>query len=94
MSPSPSSKPTRTIPSQTLFRGLEIIDAVANGVTTLPAISGKTGINSSTAHRLASALVQIRYLKFEPRKGYSLGSKLIELGFLAYQQSNLPGSTV
>jgi len=92
MSPSPSSKPTRTIPSQTLFRGLEIIDAVANGVTTLPAISEKTGINSSTAHRLASALVQIRYLKFEPRKGYSLGSKLIELGFLAYQQSNLPAT--
>lgn len=89
---SPSSKSTRVIPSQTLFRGLEIIDAVANGVTTLPAISEKTGINSSTAHRLASALVQIRYLKFEPRKGYSLGSKLIELGFLAYQQSNLPAT--
>ncbi|WP_034303834.1 IclR family transcriptional regulator [Herbaspirillum sp. RV1423] len=92
MSSSPSPKSTRAIPSQTLFRGLEIVDAVANGVTTLPAISEKTGINSSTAHRLASALVQIRYLKFEPRKGYSLGSKLIELGFLAYQQSNLPAT--
>lgn len=85
-----SSKPPRTIPSQTLFRGLEIIDAVAQGITTLPAISEKTGITLSTTHRLASALVQIRYLKFEARKGYSLGSKLIELGFLAYQQADLP----
>jgi len=92
MTHSPPPKSTRVIPSQTLFRGLEIIDAVANGVTTLPVICEKTGINSSTAHRLASALVQIRYLKFEPRKGYSLGSKLIELGFLAYQQSNLPAT--
>lgn len=50
-------------------------------------ISEKTGITFSTTHRLASALVQIRYLHFEPRKGYRLGSRLVELGFLAYRES-------
>jgi DNA-binding IclR family transcriptional regulator len=84
-----SDKSPRPIASQTLFRGLDIIDAVADGVVTVAAISARTGISPSTTHRLASALVQIRYLKFEPRKGYSLGSKLIELGFQAYEDSDL-----
>lgn len=83
-------KETRPITSQTLLRGMEIIDAVASGYVTLPQISASTGLNSSTAHRLASALVQIRYLRFEARKGYSLGPKLIELGFQAYHQFDLP----
>ncbi|MES2260022.1 MAG: IclR family transcriptional regulator [Pseudomonadota bacterium] len=82
--------PQRVLASQTLFRGLDVIDAVASGSTTLPAISEKTGITLSTTHRLASALVQQRYLKFEARKGYSLGTKLIELGFLAHRQLDLP----
>jgi DNA-binding IclR family transcriptional regulator len=90
MPKSESPEPQRVLASQTLFRGLDIVDAVASGVTTLPAISEKTGINSSTAHRLASALVQMRYLKFEARKGYSLGTKLIELGFQAHRQLDLP----
>ncbi|MFJ3056222.1 IclR family transcriptional regulator [Herbaspirillum sp. NPDC087042] len=84
-------KPSRTLASQTLFRGLDIIDAVAEGVVTVATISARTGISPSTTHRLASALVQIRYLKFEPRKGYSLGSKLIELGFQAHEESDLLG---
>lgn len=85
----PSESPSRPIASQTLFRGLEIVDAVADGCKTVQAISERTGITFSTAHRLASALVQMRYLNFEPRKGYRLGSKLVELGFLAYRQSDL-----
>ncbi len=90
--PAPPTAPEtpRPLASQTLFRGLDIVDTVARGVTTLPEISAATGISFSTAHRLASALVQSRYLAFEPRKGYSLGVKLIELGFLAYRQADLP----
>lgn len=80
----------RPLASQTLLRGLNVIDAVAAGYTTLPEISAHTGLNSSTAHRLASALVQVRYLKFEARRGYSLGNKLLELGFMAYRQADIP----
>lgn len=76
--------------SQTLLRGLEIIDAVANGAAQLPAIMERVGTTRSTTHRLAAALVQQGYLKFEPRAGYTLGVKLIELGFRAHRQSNLP----
>ncbi len=80
----------RQLACQTLFRGLEIVDVVANGITTLPEISAATGMNTSTAYRLATALVRLHYLKFAPRVGYSLGNKLIELGFLAHRQVDLP----
>ncbi|MCL4661362.1 IclR family transcriptional regulator [Burkholderia multivorans] len=84
-----TESPNRVIASQTLFRGLEIVDAVADGCRNVQTIAERTGMAFSTAHRIASALVQVRYLSFEPRKGYSLGSKLVELGFLAYRQSDL-----
>ncbi|VVE35439.1 transcriptional regulator [Pandoraea aquatica] len=80
----------RTLASQTLFRGLDIVEAVAAGIDTVPALSAHTGITSSTTHRIASALVHAGYLRFEPRRGYRLGNKLIELGFLAYRQIDLP----
>lgn len=82
-------KPPRQLASQTLFRGLEVVDAVADGLTTLPQISTHLALSVSTTHRLASALVQVGYLRFEARKGYSLGPRLIELGFKAHRQSDL-----
>lgn len=85
-----NTKAPRLLASQTLFRGLEVVDAVAAGQTTLAQISAHLGLSTSTAHRLASALVQIDYLRFEPRKGYSLGTRLIELGFQAHRQADLP----
>lgn len=86
----PTEKPPkRLLASQTLFRGLEIVDAVGSGCLTLPSIVEQTGITASTAHRLASALVQVGYLEFKPRNGYRLGPRLMELGFQAYRQSDL-----
>ena len=43
-------------------------------------------LNRSTTHRLAGTLVGRRYLSFAPRVGYSLGPKLLELGFQARAQ--------
>lgn len=74
---------------QTLFRGLDIIDAVANHRVLLPEISQHIKVSASTTYRLASALVSEGYLKFESGKGYSLGTKLIQLGFLAYNQIDM-----
>ncbi|TWB18376.1 IclR family transcriptional regulator [Nitrospirillum amazonense] len=76
--------------SQTLLRGLDVIDAVADGVTTFPALSERLGLTKSTAHRLASALVERGYLTFVAREGYALGPKLLELGWSAHQQMHLP----
>ena len=74
---------------QTMLRGLDILEAIANGARTVADIAAVTGFSFSTTHRLASSLADRNYLKFEPRKGYALGQKLIELGFIAYREADI-----
>lgn len=76
--------------SQTLLRGLDVLEAVAEGPASLAELAVKLGLNRSTTHRLAAALVEKRYLNFVPREGYSLGPRLLQLGFAAQQQQALP----
>ncbi len=76
--------------AQTLVRGLEVLSAVANGSRSLPDLSQALGLTRSTTHRLATNLVDQRFLNFTPRVGYSLGPKLLELGHLASRQMSLP----
>jgi len=76
--------------SQTIIRGLDVLEAVAAGATSLAALSETLGLNRSTMHRLAATLVGKRYLSFTPRVGYALGPKLLELGFQARAQMSLP----
>ncbi|MEO5493653.1 MAG: IclR family transcriptional regulator [Sphingomonas sp.] len=73
----------QTSGSQTLLRGLDVMEAVSEGPITLIDLAKRLGLNRSTTHRLANALVERRYLTFVPRHGYGLGPKLIQLGFLA-----------
>lgn len=75
--------------SQTLLRGLDLIDAVKEGPTALADLAAKLGLTRSTTHRLASALIDRRYLVLTPRLGYQLGPKLLELGFLAQRQADV-----
>jgi len=75
--------------SQTLMRGLDVIEALADGVLTLAELADTLGLTKSTAHRLASALVDRGYLGFTPRAGYRLGPKLLELGHRAQLQADL-----
>jgi len=77
------------IGSQTLLRGLDVLEAVAAGATNLSALSEKLELNRSTTHRLATTLVERRYLSFVPRVGYALGPKLLELGYQARDQLSL-----
>src|SRR5215469_15174956 len=76
--------------SQTLFRGLNVIEVVAEGPITLGDLADRLGLTRSTTHRLASALTDRRYLTFVPRSGYSLGPKLLELGFRVRDDLDLP----
>lgn len=76
--------------SQTLLRGLDLLEAATAGPMGLAELSTTLKLNRSTVHRLASALVDRGYLKFVPREGYMLGAKLLELGYCARQQINLP----
>jgi DNA-binding IclR family transcriptional regulator len=89
-----SEVPATSVPapsgSQTLLRGLDLLEAVSRESMTLPDLSRLLQLNRSTAHRLASALVERGYLRFIPRTGYMLGPKLLEMGFAARQQIDLP----
>jgi DNA-binding IclR family transcriptional regulator len=75
--------------SQTLLRGLDVLEAVSDGVIGLPELAERLELTRSTAHRLAAALVDRGYLTFTPREGYGLGPKLLELGFKAQQANDL-----
>jgi DNA-binding IclR family transcriptional regulator len=75
--------------SQTLLRGLDVLEAVASSTVGLAQLAEALQLTRSTTHRLASALVERRYLTFVPREGYSLGPKLLELGYGARQQMDI-----
>jgi DNA-binding IclR family transcriptional regulator len=67
---------------------MAVIDAVAEGARTLPAIGDAIGCTRSTTHRLITALIQTGYLRVSLTgngglQTYLLGPKLVEMGFLA-----------
>jgi DNA-binding IclR family transcriptional regulator len=88
--PAANAAPKGLVGSQTLLRGLDVLEAVAAGATTLSALTDLLELNRSTAHRLAASLVERRYLRFSPRIGYALGPKSLEIGFQASAQMSLP----
>jgi DNA-binding IclR family transcriptional regulator len=79
----------RSAASQTLVRGLDVLEVVAGGPLALPALANRLGLARSTTHRLATALLERRYLTLVPREGYGLGPKLLELGSCAQEQTAL-----
>ncbi len=86
----PAGEAPARLGSQTLFRGLDVIDVVAEGPIKLGELAARLGLTRSTTHRLASALTDRRYLSFVPHSGYSLGPKLLELGFRVRDELDLP----
>ncbi len=75
--------------SQTLQRGLDVLQVVAKGTVTLAELSKQLGLSRSTTHRLANALLERRYLTFMSGRGYQLGPTLLELGYQAQSQTDL-----
>jgi DNA-binding IclR family transcriptional regulator len=84
-----AEKSGRQSGSQTLLRGLDVIEAAVDGPISLADLARNLGLTRSTAHRLATALIDRRYLTFTPRLGYQVGPKLLELGYLAQQQTDV-----
>jgi DNA-binding IclR family transcriptional regulator len=85
---SPTKAPRDVAPTgtQTLLRGLGVVQAVADGARDLKEIARRIGTTRSTTHRLAACLVEERFLRILPQIGYLLGPKLIELGFQAREE--------
>lgn len=75
--------------SQTLIRGLDMLDKVIDGPIKLAELSQRMTLTRSTTHRLANALIDRGFLNYLPRDGYQLGPKLIQLGFLAQSQADI-----
>lgn len=86
----PKEKARGLAGTQTLVRGLEVIDAVTQGALSLSELADQIGLTRSTTHRLAGTLVEHRYLNFVRGAGYSLGPRLLELGYMAGRQTSLP----
>ncbi|AHE56174.1 IclR family transcriptional regulator [Sphingomonas sanxanigenens] len=80
---------TRTQGSQTLLRGLDMLDKVIDGPVRLADLAARMQLTRSTTHRLANALIDRGFLTFLPREGYQLGPKLMQLGFLAQSQADV-----
>ena len=75
--------------SQTLMRGLDVIEAIGEESLALADLAERIGLSKSTTYRLATALADRGYLAHTPRAGYRLGSKLLQLGFLAQAQADI-----
>lgn len=75
--------------TQTLARGLVLVDAVSQGVSDLRGLVAYTGIGRSTVHRLVQLLVRVGYLRRIPENEYGLGPKLVQLGFQALEANPL-----
>lgn len=76
--------------SQTLMRGLDVIELVARRNVSLAELSEQLGLTKSTAHRLATALIDRGFLSTGPRgSAYRLGPKLMELGEVAQRQNDV-----
>lgn len=74
--------------TQTLLRGLAILESAAAGARDMRAFAAVLGTTRSTTHRLVNSLVHARYLR-QTSGGYLLGPKLIELGTIALEQMPL-----
>lgn len=87
--PAPAKGGSKVQGSQTLVRGLDMLDKVIDGPVKLAELSARMGLTRSTTHRLANALIDRGFLTYMPRDGYHLGPKLIQLGFLAQSQADI-----
>ncbi|MDJ0389502.1 IclR family transcriptional regulator [Roseomonas sp. E05] len=75
--------------TQTLLRGLKVLECVAAGTQDVQGIAERLGTPRSTTHRILSSLVAAKYLHHLPHKGYLLGPMPIYLGHRALEQRPL-----
>lgn len=72
--------------TQTLMRGLLLLECVAEGISDVKSITARLGTPRSTTHRMLGSLVAEGYLHHVPYQGYLLGPKLLRLGIKAQEQ--------
>ena len=76
--------------TRTLARGLDVLQAIAEGAHDLRAVVEATGIGRSTAHRLIQMLELRGFVRVVNGSSYTLGPQLIDYGFRSLHQNPLP----
>lgn len=84
-----SAEQPRGTGTQTLMRGLALLECVASGITDVKGLAARLGTPRSTAHRMIASLVNEGYLYHVPYQNYLLGPRLIYLGTKAQEQRPL-----
>lgn len=79
--------------TQTLSRGLAVLECVADGISDVKGISAAIGKPRSTVHRILGNLVAEGYLHHLPYSGYLIGPRLIRLGMAGLEQRPLVALT-
>lgn len=75
--------------SQTIDRAFLILDELVEGEKDITTLAKNCDLTYSTAYRIINFLHEKNYLKKSDDKKFKLGSKLIQLGFSAYESTNL-----
>ena len=88
----PTAGATRERPgSQTLIRGLDILDQLSGQPLRIAEVSDRLDLTFPTTQRLTYALVDRGFLKKLPHGRLALGPKVVQLGFLAQEQTDVLG---
>lgn len=75
--------------SQTIERAFLIFDELMIADQDIPTLAERCKLTYSTAYRIVQFLYEQGYVQKANGKKYKLGSKLIQLGFRAYDSTNL-----
>lgn len=92
---SPAAEPVQTLASpmaiQVLERAMSLLDVLAHQAEAVPlkTLAERTGLHTSTAHRILNDLVVGRYVERVDSGLYRLGMRLLELGSLVKGRLNI-----
>ncbi len=75
--------------TQTLMRGLDLVEALRDEPQRVAELARTLGLSRTTTHRLAAALVERGYVAQRERGLLTLGPTLLQLGFTAHRRIDI-----
>ncbi|MEP9401006.1 IclR family transcriptional regulator [Sphingomonas sp. VNH70] len=86
----PSADPsTASRGTQTLMRGLDLVEALRDTPLRVAELARVLGLTRTTTHRLAAALVERGYVAPAEKGALTLGPMLLQLGFTAHRRIDM-----
>ncbi|KQN40637.1 hypothetical protein ASG37_02310 [Sphingomonas sp. Leaf407] len=86
----PTDEPsTASRGTQTLMRGLDLVEALRDAPLRVAELARMLGLSRTTTHRLAAALVERGYVAQGEKGQLTLGPMLLQLGFTAHRRIDI-----